>query len=238
MTFDLDVVLRQGGFELRVQERVDARAVALVGPSGSGKTTLVEVVAGLRRPDRGTIAIDGRVLCSTAAGVHVAARDRRVGYVPQDVLLFPHLSVRRNVLYGARDGASADLDDVTELLELQPLMTRDVASLSGGERQRVALGRALMARPALLLLDEPLAAVDLPRRHRILQALLAIRDRLRLPMLYVAHAPEEIRVVADRVLALDAGRVIAAGPPADLLSADVMPRGSTTRMIGGRGLEP
>ena len=214
--FELEFSLQQGAFSLEVAERSDARALALFGPSGSGKTTIVEAIAGLRTPLRGTIAIAGRVLFSRDRHLNARARDRRVGYVPQDVLLFPHLDVRRNVMYGAARGR-ADVEHVADLLELHELMPRRVTSLSGGERQRVALARALMSTPDVLLLDEPMAAVDLPRRRRILDALVKIRDELKVPLMYVAHAPEEVTRIADRVLVLDSGRVIAAGEPSSVL---------------------
>ena len=215
--FELDFGLTQGSFSLTITERSDARALALFGPSGSGKTTIVEAIAGLRTPERGTIAIGGHVLFCRERRVDVPARQRRVGYVPQDVLLFPHLDVRRNVVYGSARGR-ADLQHISELLELVDLMDRRVASLSGGERQRVALARALMSSPAVLLLDEPMAAVDLPRRRRILDALLRIRDEVQVPLVYVAHSPEEVTRIADRVLILDNGLVAAAGAPSDVLA--------------------
>ena len=214
--FELDFSLRQGAFTVEIAERSDARALALFGPSGSGKTTVVEAMAGLRRPQRGTIAVAGERLFASAARIDVPPRDRRTGYVPQDVLLFPHMTVRRNVMYGERPG-HADVATVVDLLELGSLMERGVGSLSGGERQRVALARALMSNPHVLLLDEPMAAVDLPRRRRILDALLRIRDELRVPLVYVAHSPEEVARIADRVLVLEAGRVAAAGPPHEVL---------------------
>jgi molybdate transport system ATP-binding protein len=231
--FELDFSLQQGTFSLNVEERSDARALALFGPSGSGKTTIVEAIAGLRAPSRGTIAVAGRVLFSRDRHLHVPARERRVGYVPQDVLLFPHLNVRQNVMYGwgrasalpttgspkglPHPGREADIRHIADLLELHDLMTRRVTSLSGGERQRVALARALVSSPNVLLLDEPMAAVDLPRRRRILDALLKIRDELKVPLIYVAHSPQEVRRIADRVLVLDQGKVTAQGTPGDVL---------------------
>lgn len=214
--FELDFELRQGAFGLVIAERSDARALALFGPSGSGKTTAIEAIAGLRAPARGTIAVAGHILFSHARRLNLPSRARRIGYVPQDVLLFPHLDVRDNVFYGRRRGA-ADHDAVVDLLELRALMDRRIASLSGGERQRVALARALMSGPDVLLLDEPLAAVDLARRRRILEALLRVRDELKLPLVYVAHSPDEVLTIADRVLVLDAGQVVAAGAPAEVL---------------------
>ncbi|MGE5244705.1 MAG: ATP-binding cassette domain-containing protein [Betaproteobacteria bacterium] len=206
--------LTQGAFGVSIDERVAGRVVALVGPSGSGKTTVLEAVAGLRTPRRGVIAVDDRVLFSSVAGIDLPARDRHVGYVPQEGLLFPHMSVRRNILYGAMRGGAAGrvsppLDRVLALLEIDPLVDRPVAGLSGGERQRVAVARALMSAPALLLLDEPLAAVDVPRRRRIVPSLERIRDELQVPMLYVTHDADEARTLADWILTLDAGRVVA-----------------------------
>jgi molybdate transport system ATP-binding protein len=218
--FELEFSLRQGAFALEIAERSDARALALFGPSGSGKTTIVEAIAGLRTPSRGAIAIAGQVLFSHDRHLDVPARDRRVGYVPQDVLLFPHLNVRQNVMYGAARGR-ADVAHVVDLLELEELMARRVTSLSGGERQRVALARALMSSPGVLLLDEPMAAIDLPRRRRVLDALLKIRDELRVPLIYVAHSPEEVRRIADRVVVLDQGRITGHGTPGDVLPSPV-----------------
>ena len=207
----LDFALRQGGFVLEMRERIDARVVALFGPSGAGKTTVLESIAGLRRPRRGVIRIGERTLFDAAAGVDVPCHHRRVGYVPQDLALFPHMDVRRNILYGAGSGPASELDHVIDLLELGSLLDRAVAGLSGGERQRVALARALAASPALLLLDEPLAALDTTLRSRILPYLERIRDDLAIPMLYVSHAEAEVRALADWVVVLDAGRVVRSG---------------------------
>ena len=208
----LDFVLRQGGFAIEIRERIEARVVALFGPSGAGKTTVLESIAGLRRPRRGVIRIGERTLFDSAAGVDVPCHRRRVGYVPQDLALFPHMNVRGNLLYGAAAGAEDGFEQVAALLELGPLLDRNVAGLSGGERQRVALARALAASPALLLLDEPLAALDAALRSRILPYLERIRDELATPMLYVSHAEAEVRALADRVLVLEAGRVVRSAP--------------------------
>ena len=216
-TFALHFALRQGSFSVELDIDLDARAVALVGPSGAGKTSVLEVIAGLRSPDDGRVAVNGRVLFDRAAGVDVPARMRRIGYVPQDLLLFPHLDVRSNITYGRPRGPASDLHRLIDILELSALMDRRVTSLSGGERQRVALARALHSGPEVLLLDEPLAAVDLARRARILEALLRIRDDLAVPLVYVTHSPEEAVVVADVAVALDEGRVVASGAPRDVL---------------------
>jgi molybdate transport system ATP-binding protein len=233
---ELRFSLTQGAFTIAPDLVIAARAVALFGPSGSGKTSILEAIAGLRTPQKGRIVIDGRVLLDTDTHTHVAVRDRRVGYVPQDVLLFPHLDVQQNITYARRrprQGSgvqgrpldtgggirplAADVPELVDLLGLTALMNRKVAGLSGGERQRVALARALHSEPDVLLLDEPLAAVDLARRRVIVDALVAIRDRLRIPLVYVTHAPDEARAIADYAVVLDEGRVVAAGAPADVL---------------------
>jgi len=215
--FELRFSLTQGTFTVASDVDVTAWAVALFGPSGSGKTTILEAIAGLRTPQHGRIAVRGRVLCDTASHTHVPVRDRHVGYVPQDVLLFPHLDVRRNITYAQARGVHVDMPGLDQLLGITTLMDRKVSGLSGGERQRVALARALYSGPDVLLLDEPLAAVDLARRRLILDALIAIRDELRIPLVYVTHSPEEARAVADYAVVLDEGKVAASGRPRDVL---------------------
>jgi molybdate transport system ATP-binding protein len=214
----LDFVLRQGDFRLEVAERVETLVLALFGASGSGKTTVLESVAGLRRPERGRIEVNGHVLFSSPDAVNLAPRSRRVGYVPQDSVLFPHMDVRRNILYGAERGNGIELERVLEILEIEGLLARPVSSLSGGERQRVALARALMSSPHLLLLDEPLAAVDLELRRRIVPCLCRVRDELGVPMIYVSHDAAEIRTIADQAIVLDRGAVKACGAPATVLA--------------------
>ncbi len=204
---ELDIELAQGTFVLEARVRLDARAAALFGPSGAGKTTILDAIAGLRTPRRGSITIDGRVLFSSEGRVNLPSRHRRVGYVPQDVALFPHMNVRRNLLYGRHPGVSPELDRVAGILEIGPLLERRVTDLSGGERQRVALGRALMSGPSLLLLDEPLAAVDVPLRRRILPYLQRVRDELIVPIIYVSHDREEVEALADVVVSVEGGRV-------------------------------
>lgn len=209
----LDLLLRQGTFTLEVHVRLDARITALFGASGAGKTTVLDTIAGLRTPAAGSIVVGSRVLFDTRRGVDLPPHHRRVGYVAQDVALFPHMSVRRNVLYGRRDGQRLSLETVVRMLEIAPLLDRLVPQLSGGERQRVALARALMSAPELLLLDEPLAAVDVERRRRILPYLERVRDELMVPIIYVTHDPAEVRQVAEHVVVLNEGRVVNAGPP-------------------------
>jgi len=213
----LDFTLSQADFSLEVHERLTGSITALFGPSGAGKTTTLEAIAGLRRPAAGTIAVGDRVLFSSARGNDVPVHQRHVGYVAQDVALFPHLSVRRNVLYGRRPGQRLELATVATMLEIEPLLDRDVRQLSGGERQRVALARALMSSADVLLLDEPLAAVDLELRRRILPYLERVRDELRVPIIYVTHSREEVHALADFVVVLEAGRVARSGAPGAVL---------------------
>jgi len=206
---EVDIELVQGSFVLTAAIRIEARTAALFGPSGAGKTTILDAIAGLRTPRRGSIAIGGRVLFSSGHGVNLPPHQRHVGYVPQDVALFPHMDVRRNLLYGRHPGVSPDLDRVVGMLEIDRLLDRRVTDLSGGERQRVAVGRALMSGPSLLLLDEPLAAVDVPLRRRILPYLQRVRDELRIPIVYVSHDREEVAELAEVVVLIDAGKIIA-----------------------------
>jgi molybdate transport system ATP-binding protein len=193
------LVLPLAEFTLEVTLESDARATALYGPSGAGKTSLLECIAGLRTPTSGTIAINGRDV------TRVAPRHRRVGYVPQDDALFPHLSVRGNIFYGTRGGDGAAVLDV---LELRSLLERNVRQLSGGERKRVALARALLSEPELLLLDEPLAGVDLELRARVLDYMLRVRDEFQIPTIYVSHQWEEVTAICEAVAVLERGRLL------------------------------
>jgi molybdate transport system ATP-binding protein len=197
----IDVTLRRGGFERDVCIESDARVLALVGASGSGKTSLLHAVAGLLRPSRGRIEIAGRVLFDAALGIDVPVHARRIGYVFQDGRLFPHRDVRGNLLYGMRAGQDARFqpDAVIELLALAPLLSRRITGLSGGEVQRIALGRALLSQPRLLLLDEPLSMLDLDRREELLPYLQRVRDESALPMIYVSHVDAEVARIAQDV---------------------------------------
>jgi molybdate transport system ATP-binding protein len=219
---DVAVGLRRGSFALDAQFTSDAPIVALFGRSGSGKTTLVEAIAGLVRPGRGRIVVDGRTLFDSARGIDLAPEKRRVGYVFQEGLLFPHLSVRANLAYGERLVAHADRfvdrDRVVALLGLASLMDRHPATLSGGEKQRVAIGRALLASPRILLMDEPLSSLDAARKSEILQYVELLRDELKLPIVYVSHVIEEVTRLADRLVVISEGKVVASGPVADILS--------------------
>jgi molybdate transport system ATP-binding protein len=211
----VDVQKRLGQFALVAKFAAEAGATALFGPSGSGKTTITNLIAGLIVPDRGRIALDDLVLFDSATRTNVPPHRRRIGYVFQEGRLFPHLTVRRNLDYGrwmsgiARD--AAELERIVVLLDIGPLLDRRPGTLSGGERQRVAIGRALLMRPRLLLLDEPLASLDAGRRHEILPYLLRLRDDANVPMLYVSHQPAELRQIATAVVRIDAGRVAAQG---------------------------
>ncbi len=195
---------------------------ALFGRSGAGKTTVVNAIAGILRPDRARIALDGQVLTDTAARLHLPPHKRRLGLVFQDARLFPHLTVRQNLSYGgwfARPRpTAADFTRVVGMLDIAPLLPRPIHGLSGGERQRVALGRALLSAPRMLLMDEPLAALDEARKAEILPYLERLRDQAGLPILYVSHALDEVARLATTLVVIDAGRVLRAGPAADLLS--------------------
>lgn len=245
----IDVRRRRGDFLLEAAFAVPSTAVvALFGPSGCGKTTLVNIVAGLLAPDAGRVEIDGEVLCDVAAGVAVAAERRRIGYVFQDPRLFPHLGVRANLEYGLRRRrgveARISFDDVVQLLGLESLLGRRPATLSGGERQRVALGRALLSQPRLLLLDEPLASLDAARRSEVLPYLEQLRDRFRIPMLYVSHQFEEVVRLATDVVLLEAGRVVATGPLTQVSGQPALARLAGTEAVGAvidsvvTGIEP
>ncbi len=209
-------------FELSVDTAMSASAIGIFGQSGAGKTTLLEIIAGLRRPDRGRVLLRDRVLCDAEGGIDLPARERHVGYVPQDETLFPHLSVRANALYGVR-GRAADGElfrDLAGMLEIEPLLDRSVNRLSGGERRRIALARALMTSPAVLLLDEPLSGLDTTRKERTLELLRSVRTHFRTPTVLVSHDRAEVRAFCDEVLVLDRGRVIAHGPTQDVLSPE------------------
>ncbi len=217
----LSVSKRWEGFELRAQ--LDAPTpgiVALFGRSGCGKTTLINIISGLLKPDEGRVELDGVVLTDTHERVAIPVERRRIGYVFQDSRLFPHLGVLANLRYGLRrapkGSRSIGLDEVLALLGLEPLLGRRPYQLSGGERQRVALGRALLSQPRLLLLDEPLAALDAARREEVLPYLEGLRDKLSIPMVYVSHQLEEVLRLATHVALMKAGQIVAAGALSDI----------------------
>jgi molybdate transport system ATP-binding protein len=234
---DVEVRLRRGAFALDAQFASDVPIVALFGRSGSGKTTLVEAIAGLVRPDSGRIVIQGTTLFDSRRGIDLAPEARRVGYVFQDSLLFPHLSVRQNLAYGERHGSAViQRERIVTLLGLGALMERRPAVLSGGEKQRVAIGRALLSQPRVLLMDEPLASLDGGRKAEILGYIELLRDELRLPIVYVSHAIEEVTRLADHLVLVSDGRTVAEGRVADLLGrADLKPH--TGRFEAGAVIE-
>jgi molybdate transport system ATP-binding protein len=211
----VDVAKQLGEFALHAAFASEGRVTGLFGASGAGKTSLINMIAGLLRPDRGTIAIDGEVLDDTAGRAHVPVHRRRIGYVFQDARLFPHLDVRQNLDYGRRMNRLAEDPAqharVTDLLDLGHLLERRPGQLSGGERQRVALGRALLSQPRLLLLDEPLGSLDEDRKTEILPYLMRLRDEAGIPMVYVSHDADEMRQLATNVVMLKSGRVSAFG---------------------------
>jgi molybdate transport system ATP-binding protein len=211
----VDVAKALGAFTLAARFQAPDGVTALFGPSGAGKTTIVNMIAGLLTPDRGSIVLDDEVLFDAAAGVDVPPHRRRIGYVFQEGRLFPHLGVRQNLDYGRRmSGHSRDVtafERVVALLDIGHLLDRRPRMLSGGERQRVAIGRALLMQPRLLLLDEPLAGLDAARKREILPYLVRLRDEAHVPMVYVSHTATELRRVASNVIRLDGGRVVSCG---------------------------
>ena len=231
MTLRIRVQHAFAGFDLDVDADLPPGVSVLFGPSGSGKTTLINAVAGLIRPDQGRIVVDGWVLTDTASRRHIAPHRRRIGYIFQDARLFPHLSVRQNLAYwrwfAPRDAQATSMDRTVEMLGIGHLLSRRPATLSGGEKQRVAIGRALLSGPRLILADEPLAALDEARKAEILPYFERLRDEVAVPILYVSHASAEVARLATTVVALRAGRVIACGPPGQVLG-DVA-------VVGARG---
>jgi molybdate transport system ATP-binding protein len=233
----VDVEKQLGALKLAVRFDAARGVTALFGPSGAGKTSVVNMIAGLLTPDRGSIAIDGTVLFDAARGINVPPHRRRIGYVFQEGRLFPHLSVRQNLDYGRRMSGrpreakeyakerakerAKEFERIVALLDIGHLLARRPRMLSGGERQRVAVGRALLMGPRLLLLDEPLASLDVGHKREILPYLVRLRDDAGIPMVYVSHTAAEVRRIATTVVRLDAGTVVAAGGLDLLKDADV-----------------
>ncbi len=223
MSLDLHIKQQFGDFALDVAFTAGAGITALFGRSGAGKTTVINAVAGLLRPEGGHVHLQGETLFDATRGIFVPPAKRRLGYVFQDARLFPHLSVVENLIFGARyapsGAAGPDLADVIKLLGLEHVQNRAPNTLSGGEKQRVALGRALLSRPRLLLMDEPLASLDGPRKQEILPYLERLRDGpLGLPILYVSHAVDEVARLADTLVLVQDGRVRADGPLFEVMS--------------------
>jgi molybdate transport system ATP-binding protein len=220
----VDVEKQLGALHLKVRFEAAGGATALFGPSGAGKTSVVNMIAGLLTPDRGAIALDDTVLFDAARGINMPPHRRRIGYVFQEGRLFPHLSVRQNLDYGRRmNGRPRDakeFDRIAALLDIENLLDRRPRLLSGGERQRVAVGRALLMGPRLLLLDEPLASLDAGHKREILPYLVRLRDDAGIPIVYVSHTAAEVRRIATTVVRLDAGHVVASGGLELLKEAD------------------
>ena len=212
---DVDIDQRLGTFHLAVRFSADAPIVGLFGRSGAGKTSVINAIAGITTPARGQICIGGVSLFDAAKGINLPPEERRVGYVFQDALLFPHMDVRSNLLYGQKLRSPEDrfIDEarVVELLGLDAMLRRKPNTLSGGEKQRVAIGRALLAQPRILLMDEPLAALDIPRKTEILDYIERLRDELSIPIVYVSHSVAEISRLADTVVILSDGKCVAVG---------------------------
>jgi molybdate transport system ATP-binding protein len=221
MMIEFDVKHRLGALTLEAQFTAGRGLVALFGRSGSGKTSIINIIAGLMRPDRGRVIVDNNVLVDTDRGIFLPPHRRRLGYVFQEGRLFPHLTVRQNLLYGAwfarttKNGS--ELSRVVELLGIGGLLDRRPGLLSGGEKQRVAIGRALFASPRLLLMDEPLAALDEARKDEILPYIERLRDDAKVPIIYVSHSISEVARLANLTVLLSGGKVVAAGPPAEIM---------------------
>lgn len=222
MTIEVDVAHRLGVFTLELRFTSQGRLTAFFGQSGAGKTSLVNVIGGLIRPDRGRVAVDGTTLTDTAAGIFVPTHQRRVGYVFQEGRLFPHLTVRQNLLFGRwfrpPQERKIELETVLDLLGIGHLLHRRPGGLSGGEKQRVAIGRALLASPRLLLMDEPLAALDEERKAEILPFIERLRDQADIPIIYVSHSLAEVSRLANSIVVLRNGGMVASGDPAEVLS--------------------
>lgn len=220
LVFD-NVRLRLGGMQLTLDATFEGVVSALFGPSGAGKTSILELVAGLRKPDAGRIVLDGRVLVDVSKRVFVPARQRGVGYIPQDLALFPHLSVARNIDYGNKPSLLPVLsrEKLFRVLEIDHLPDRMPPSLSGGEKQRVAFARALLAAPRILLFDEPLASLDQELKDRILPYLERVRQEVAIPMVYVTHSAPEVFRLCEEVVVLQEGRVTAQGRPAEIFES-------------------
>jgi molybdate transport system ATP-binding protein len=221
MSLEVTAKATLGNFVLDAAFASEGRITALFGRSGSGKTTLVNIIAGLLRPERGQVVVDGTVLFDSDARIDVPSHKRRIGYVFQEARLFPHLTVKHNLLYGRwftpKDARHVSLDEVVDLLGLKDLLERGTAQLSGGEKQRVAIGRALLCSPRLLLMDEPLASLDDARKSELLPFIERLRDDARVPIVYVSHAVPEVVRLATTLVLLSDGRVVATGPTAEVL---------------------
>jgi molybdate transport system ATP-binding protein len=227
-------------FTLEVNLEISGRVTAVFGPSGAGKTSLLDLIAGLRAPRSAFIQLNGDVLTDTAKKFSVATHRRGMGYVPQDLALFPHLSVRQNLFYGRKSREAAgplfSFEHVIKVLEIEPLISRGVTELSGGEKQRVALARALLASPRLLLLDEPLASLDAPLKEKIIPYLARIRDEFQVPMLCVTHDRFVALTLADEIVVLMAGKVMQTGPVSEVFTRPAS--AEVAKFVGVETLQP
>lgn len=218
----VELTKRLGDFSLDVAFAAEKEVTALFGKSGSGKSTLVHLIAGLQQADSGKIVLDDRVLFDKSTGVSLKPQARKVGVVFQEPRLFPHYTVERNLRYAARVGkrqvSAGAFDEIVKLLDIAPFLKRRPANLSGGEKQRVAIGRALLSDPSLLLLDEPMSALDETRKSEIFPYIERLRDETHMPIVYVSHAMDEVARLADQIVILDAGKVAAKGPVEDVFS--------------------
>jgi len=241
---ELDFALHLSSYVLEVRTQLNANVTAVMGPSGSGKTSVLEVIAGLRARVRGRVRVFGELFFDTSRALALAPERRRVGYVPQQPALFPHLDVRANIRYAARGAGarSALFDRAVEILELGELLARRTDELSGGEAQRVALARALVSEPRLLLLDEPLSSLDAALQRRIVPYLVRVRDEAKIPMLYVTHRPGEALALATGALLLRRGRIEAEGAVGEVLTgrrmADMREDGTFDNLVQGTLAEP
>ncbi|MGR9318995.1 molybdenum ABC transporter ATP-binding protein [Rhizobium leguminosarum] len=238
MTLIVEAKQRLGAFSLDAAFTSERGVTALFGRSGSGKTSMIRIIAGLARPDEGSVVLDGEPLTETATGIFVPKHRRRFGYVFQEARLFPHLSIRANLSYGrwfaARPAHGESFDHIVDLLGIETLLERSPAKLSGGEKQRVAIGRALLSSPRLLLMDEPLAALDDARKAEILPYLQRLRDETDIPIVYVSHSIAEVARLANQVVVMRDGKVEATGPAIDILSR---PSAASERREAGALLE-
>jgi molybdate transport system ATP-binding protein len=211
-----------GYFRLEVDLDLTSKVTGIFGPSGAGKTTLLELIAGLRKPSDGVLKLNGKVIVDRRARRWIPPEQRQIGYVPQDLALFPHLTVRENLRYGERGDAS-ELEHITSQFQLEPLLRRFPTHLSGGEKQRVAIGRALMSKPTLLMLDEPLSNLDDDLKARGMDLFQKVRTEFNTPMLYVTHNADEIVALCDQVVVLQNGTVTGIGVPAQFFKASNEP---------------
>jgi molybdate transport system ATP-binding protein len=237
MTLIVEAKQRLGAFSLDAGFTSDGGVTALFGRSGSGKTSLVRIIAGLARPDQGRLVVGGDILVDTQKRVFVPMHRRRFGYVFQEGRLFPHLSVRQNLTYGRwfapKTAIAANFDRIIDMLGIEALLERRPAALSGGEKQRVAIGRALLSAPRLLLMDEPLAALDEARKAEILPYLQRLRDETATPIVYVSHSVAEVAQLADKVVMMKDGRVEAVGTPSEILSLPSTDRREAGAVLAG-----